>query len=109
MRSFFGLDQNNSGLSTLSAFHCFLVLSSVGLFRAMSEPTTFVVAGVQCDPQIARPDHNLEMIADWLAQARKAGASLAIFPECSVPGYCFDSLEEGLAIAETVPGPATEV
>jgi predicted amidohydrolase len=74
----------------------------------MSEPTTFVVAGVQCDPQIARPDHNLEMIADWSAQARNAGASLAIFPECAVPGYCFDSLEEGLAIAETIPGPATE-
>jgi len=73
----------------------------------MSQPTTFIVAGVQCDPQIGRPDHNLEMIRDWSAQARKAGASLAIFPECAVTGYCFDSLEEGLALAETVPGPAT--
>jgi predicted amidohydrolase len=74
----------------------------------MSEPTTFIVAGVQCDPQIGLPDRNLEMIADWSAQARQAGASLAIFPECAVPGYCFDSLEEGLGLAEAVPGPATE-
>jgi predicted amidohydrolase len=73
----------------------------------MSQPSSFVVAGIQCDPQFARPEHNLEMISDWSAQARQAGASLAIFPECTVPGYCFDSLEEGLAIAETVPGPAT--
>ena len=72
----------------------------------MSQPTTFIVAGVQCDPQIGRPDHNLEMISDWSAQARKAGASLAIFPECAVTGYCFDSLEAGLAIAETIPGPS---
>lgn len=74
----------------------------------MSQLTSFVVAGIQCDPQIGRPAHNLQMISDWSAQARKAGASLAIFPECAVTGYCFDSLEEGLAIAETVPGPATE-
>ncbi len=75
----------------------------------MSQPTSFVVAGIQCDPQIGRLDHNLEMIADWSAQARNAGASLVIFPECAVTGYCFDSLEEGLAIAETIPGHATSV
>lgn len=73
----------------------------------MSQPNTFIVAGVQCDPQIGHPLQNLEMIADWAAQAHNAGASLVIFPECAVSGYCFDSHEEGLAIAEPIPGPST--
>ncbi|MFN7927688.1 MAG: carbon-nitrogen hydrolase family protein [Blastocatellia bacterium] len=70
-------------------------------------PTPFIVAGVQCDPQLGRPDHNLEMIATWAAQAQQAGAALVIFPECAVPGYCFDSAEEALPFAEPIPGPAT--
>jgi len=70
----------------------------------MSQLTSFVIAGIQCDPRIARPDLNLEMIADLAADARDAGAKLAIFPECAVSGYCFDSLEEALEVAEPVPG-----
>lgn len=73
----------------------------------MSQPTPFVVAGIQCDPQLARPDLNLEMIATWATQASKAGAALAIFPECAVTGYCFDSREEAMEFAESIPGPAT--
>ena len=73
----------------------------------MSPPASFVVAGIQCDPQLGRPDRNLEMIATWAAQARSAGAALAIFPECAVSGYCFDSAAEALEFAELVPGPAT--
>jgi len=68
----------------------------------------FIVAGAQCDPKIARPELNLEMIETWAERAREAGASLAIFPECAVSGYCFDSPEEALEVAEPVPGPATE-
>ena len=74
----------------------------------MSQLNSFVVAGVQCDPQIARPQHNLAMIADLTSDARGAGAKLAIFPECAVSGYCFDSLEEAFEVAEPIPGPATE-
>ncbi len=73
----------------------------------MSQPTPFAVAGIQCDPQLGRPDLNLEMIATWSAQAGKAGAALAIFPECAVTGYCFDSREEAMEFAESIPGPAT--
>lgn len=73
----------------------------------MSSPTPFIIAGIQCDPQIGRPAQNLEMIAEWAEQAQAAGAALAIFPECAVSGYCFDSAEEALEWAEPVPGPAT--
>ncbi len=55
----------------------------------------------------ARPDLNLEMIADLAALAREAGARLAIFPECAVSGYCFDSLAEAFEVAEPIPGPST--
>ena len=30
-----------------------------------------------------------------------------IFPECAVPGYCYESKEEALPHAEPVPGPST--
>lgn len=73
----------------------------------MSQPTPFVIAGIQCDPQLARPNLNLEMISTWSAQASNAGAALAIFPECAVTGYCFDSREEAMQFAESIPGPAT--
>lgn len=73
----------------------------------MSQPNPFVVAGIQCDPQLGRPKHNLEMIASWAAQAGAAGATLAIFPECAIPGYCFDSAEEAVEFAESIPGPST--
>src|SRR5262249_50069434 len=78
---------------------------------SMSQLNPFVIAGIQCDPQIARPDLNLEMIADQAARACNAGAKLAIFPECAVSGYCFDTLEEALEVAEAVslPAPAAPV
>lgn len=47
------------------------------------------------------------MIATWTAQAQQAGASLVIFPECAVPGYCYDLAEEAMEFAEAIPGPAT--
>ncbi len=73
----------------------------------MLTPDSFVIAGVQCDPQLGRPGYNLKMIADWSAQVSAAGASLAVFPECVVTGYCFDSAKEAMEFAESVPGPAT--
>jgi predicted amidohydrolase len=73
----------------------------------MSQSNPFIVAGLQCDPQIARPDLNLEMISALAERAKDTGAALAIFPECAVTGYCFDSAEEAMEVAEPVPGPAT--
>lgn len=30
-----------------------------------------------------------------------------IFPECAIPGYCFESKAEAMPFAETLPGPST--
>lgn len=66
------------------------------------------IAGVQMDPKLARNRANLETMLARFASACDAGAKLVVFPECALSGYGFGSKEEGLAHAETLPGPATE-
>lgn len=65
------------------------------------------VAAVQMDIVFADRDANLARIAERLREATRAGAQLTVFPECSLPGYCFDSIEEARPHAEPVPGPHT--
>ena len=76
-----------------------------------------IAAAVQTDPQLADVEGNLATILAGLADAAgggagappgDAGVDLAVFPECALSGYGFGSREEGLAVAQTVPGPATE-
>ena len=69
---------------------------------------TVRIAGVQMDVAFANPEANLRRMETALAEAREAGAHLAVFPECALTGYCFESLEECRPFAETVPGPATQ-
>lgn len=70
--------------------------------------STFKIAGVQMDIQLADVDSNVSRICEKLRETTAAGAKLTVFPECAVPGYCFSSLEEARQFAQTVPGPATE-
>lgn len=72
----------------------------------MAEP--FKVAGVQMDVTLGRPEQNLARMIEFLEETHRQGARLTVFPECALPGYCFESVEEALPFAETVPGPATE-
>lgn len=51
---------------------------------------------------------NVIKIQDKLHKTAKAGATLTIFPECAATGYCFESLEEALPFAESIPGPITQ-
>jgi predicted amidohydrolase len=70
--------------------------------------STWKIAGVQMDCRLADKRHNLEKIRDGLRQARDNGARLVLFPECALPGYCYESKEEAWPHAETLPGPASE-
>ena len=65
-------------------------------------------AAVQMDIKIFAKEYNLNQILQRLEEAASAGAKLAVFPECALSGYCFDSLEEAAPLAEAVPGPSTE-
>ncbi|MBI3759424.1 MAG: carbon-nitrogen hydrolase family protein, partial [Deltaproteobacteria bacterium] len=51
---------------------------------------------------------NLDAIRARLREAAGNGAQLVIFPECVLPGYCFESVDEALPRAEPIPGPSTQ-
>jgi len=70
---------------------------------------TWRIAGVQMDIRLGDKEHNLEHIRVKLREAAAQGARLVIFPECALPGYCFESKEEAWPHAEPLPGPASEV
>ena len=66
------------------------------------------IAGAQMDVRLGDSGGNLARMEETLATTAAAGAALTVFPECALSGYCFDSLEEAAAHAETIPGPSTE-
>jgi predicted amidohydrolase len=69
---------------------------------------TWTIAAVQMDCRLGDKELNLQRMLSQLAAAQQAGARLVIFPECALPGYCFDSRDEALPFAEEIPGPAVE-
>ena len=66
------------------------------------------VAVVQMDIKIQNKAYNRGRILDRLEAAAKEGANLVVFPECALTGYCFDSPEDALPVAEPVPGAGAE-
>jgi predicted amidohydrolase len=66
------------------------------------------IACVQMDCRLSDKPHNLSVICSRLQEAAAHGARLAIFPECALTGYGFDSKAEAWPHAEPVPGPSTE-
>jgi predicted amidohydrolase len=66
------------------------------------------IAAVQMNCRFADKPRNLDVIQAKLSEAAGQGARLAIFPECALTGYCFESKEEAWPHAESIPGPSTE-
>lgn len=66
------------------------------------------IAAVQMDVTLGDKEANLSRMERMLEETTKAGALLTIFPECALPGYCFDSLAEARTWAEPLPGPSVE-
>tara|TARA_B100001123_G_scaffold446622_1_gene601618 strand:+ start:1756 stop:2592 length:837 start_codon:yes stop_codon:yes gene_type:complete len=66
------------------------------------------IAGVQMDVQLGDNDANLERMERALETTAKGGATLTVFPECALSGYCFDSLQEASPYGESIPGPSTQ-
>ena len=71
-------------------------------------PEKFTLAGVQMDPCLMDKEANLARMIDSVEQAVAKQSGLVVFPECALTGYCFESLQEALPYAETIPGPSTE-
>ncbi len=72
----------------------------------MSE--TVRVAGVQLDICLKAPEQNLANMSSATEEASAGGAELVVFPECAVAGYCFDSVDDAMLMAESIPGPSTD-
>ncbi|MEM7456221.1 MAG: carbon-nitrogen hydrolase family protein, partial [Planctomycetota bacterium] len=51
---------------------------------------------------------NLAMMHRRLVEATTAGAVLTVFPECTITGYCFESLEQARPVMQAEDGPFTE-
>lgn len=66
------------------------------------------IAGVQMDVKFGDIDGNINRIIERLRETVANGAYLTVFPECSVTGYCFKSLEEAREYAQPLPGEATQ-
>ncbi len=66
------------------------------------------VAVAQTEPKLAEKERNLDACLSLLEEAASQDAELLVLPECAVPGYMFDSLEEALPFGEEIPGPTTE-
>ena len=67
-----------------------------------------ILAGVQMDVRFAEPGPNREAMAAWHRRAREQKADVTLFPECATTGYCYESRDEALPLAEPIPGPTTE-
>jgi 5-aminopentanamidase len=66
------------------------------------------VAVAQIEPRLGENKRNLDECLRRLDEAAAAGAELVVLPECAIPGYMFDSLDEAMPFAEELPGPSTE-
>ncbi|WP_298863244.1 carbon-nitrogen hydrolase family protein [uncultured Gimesia sp.] len=66
------------------------------------------IAGVQMNVSLMAKEENLNRIIEKMNEAASNGATLSVFPECALTGYCFASLAEAMPYAETIPGPSTE-
>ena len=66
------------------------------------------VACVQMDCEIGNLKANRQKVVTRVREAAEQAASLVIFPECALTGYCFDSLEEAAQFAERLDGPSAQ-
>jgi 5-aminopentanamidase len=66
------------------------------------------IAAVQMDVTLGDVDRNLQVMEDRFREAADQGAGLIVFPECAVTGYCFESRNEAMPFAQSIPGPATD-
>lgn len=66
------------------------------------------IAGIQMIPDILNKDRNLDRCLELIKRTANDGAQFIVFPEATLSGYVFNTLEEALPVAETIPGTSTE-
>jgi predicted amidohydrolase len=66
------------------------------------------IACVQMDCSLGQPAANREKIIERIQAAAERDATFAIFPECALTGYAFESLKEAEPFAESLDGASAE-
>jgi 5-aminopentanamidase len=74
----------------------------------MSVSSPYRVAAVQMDVALAQVAANRAAMLAKLEEAAMNGARLVVFPECALTGYSFESRDEAMPHAESIPGPSTD-
>ncbi len=69
----------------------------------------WTLAAVQMDCRLMETEKNLAAVVDRLRIAASRGADFVAFPECILTGYCLPDRETAMRVAQSVPGPATDV
>src|SRR2546430_12683315 len=64
------------------------------------------IACAQIDCLLGQPRTNLNKIVSLIRAAAERDAKLVMFPECTLTGYAYESLEEAIAFTEPNNGPS---
>ncbi|MCP4782066.1 MAG: carbon-nitrogen hydrolase family protein [Fuerstiella sp.] len=64
------------------------------------------ISGIQTDVILGDRAANLDRMRTAIIDEVQQSSRLIVFPECYTTGYCFDSLDEAMAVAEPVAGEA---
>lgn len=62
------------------------------------------ISGIQTDITLGQPQKNLDRMRVAVQAEVAAGSRMVVFPECFTAGYCFDSLDEAMQVAEPMDG-----
>ena len=65
------------------------------------------IACAQIDCVLGEPNTNLSKIVSSIRSAAGRDAKLAMFPECALTGYAYESLEEAIPFTEPINGPSS--
>src|SRR5262249_33131325 len=76
--------------------------------KGRRDMATTKIACVQMDIEIGNVESNRRKMIERLQASAEAGATLVVFPECALTGYCFESLEEAAEFAEPLDGRSAE-
>lgn len=62
------------------------------------------ISAIQTNVKFATAVDNLKVMKEVVAEETAKGSRLVIFPECFTTGYCFDSKEQAMTVAENLQG-----
>jgi predicted amidohydrolase len=77
--------------------------------RIKGKESPVKVAAIQMEPRFGAKEHNVKKQLDLIRKAAAQGVRLVVLPELGNTGYIFNSRDEVIGLAETVPdGPSCE-